>query len=111
MPGKSQFLYTIKPTRLEMLTDGPTAEEETIVGQHFNYLHDLTQKGVAILVGRTQTADEDTIGIIVFQATSEEEARSLVENDPAVKGGVMQAKLYPFRVALMIEDPAGIAAA
>ena len=108
MSDTLQFLYIIRPTRLEMLTEGPTPEEKAIVGQHFAYLQDLTQKGVAILVGRAQTADEDTLGIIVFQAESEEKARELMENDPAVKGGVMRAKLYPFRIALMTAETADI---
>ena len=108
MTDSAQFLYTIKPTRLEMLTGGPTPEEEAIVSQHYNYLKGLTQQGVAILVGRTQTADENTLGIIVFQANSEEAARELMENDPAVKKGVMRATLYPFRIALMTEDGASV---
>ncbi len=108
MAETQQFLYILRPTRLEMLTIGPTVEEQAIVSQHFAYLQDLTQKGVAILVGRTQTADEDTVGIVVFKASSEEAARELMENDPTVKRGVMQATLYPFRVALMTEDPANV---
>jgi len=103
-----QFLYIIKPARLEMLTVGPTAEEQAIVSQHYYYLQNLTQQGVAILVGRTQTAGEDSLGIIVFKADSEKAAQELVENDPAVKQGVMQATLYPFRVALITDDTTNI---
>jgi hypothetical protein len=36
-----QFLYRIRPTRFEMVSVGPTAEEAEIVSQHFNYLKDL----------------------------------------------------------------------
>ena len=95
---KNQFLYTIQPTRLEMLTEGSTEEEVAIISRHAAYLQDLTERGVAVLVGRTTNTDESTFGIIVFQATSEEEARSIIENDPAVIGGVMKAVLYPFRI-------------
>jgi uncharacterized protein YciI len=100
----SQYLYIIRPTRLEMLTEGPTEREQKIVSQHFTYLQDLTQQGVAILVGRSQTADADSLGIIVYQASSEETARRLMENDPAVKQGVMRASFYPFRIALITAD-------
>lgn len=96
-----QWIYILKVTRLEMLTEGSTPEEDEIVGLHFAYLKDLTEKGVMILMGRTQTADESTFGIAIFEAENEEAARTIMENDPAVAGGVMRATLYPYRVALM----------
>ena len=104
MAKNGQYLYIIRPTRIEMLTEGPTEREQEIVSRHFNYLQDLTLQGVAILVGRSQTADEDSLGIIVYQAPSEEAARQLMEDDPAVKQGVMQASFYPFRIALITAD-------
>ena len=96
-----QFLYFLKPTRLGMVTDGPTPEEADTVSRHFAYLTDLTEKGVMILVGRTQNSDESTFGIAIFEAKDEPTARTIMENDPAVRGGVMSATLYPYKVALM----------
>ena len=97
----SEWLYYLKPTRLEMLTEGSTPEDEEIISRHFAYLSDLTEQGVMILVGRTQTADESTFGIAIFEAENETAARAIMENDPAVKNGVMTATLYPYKVALM----------
>jgi len=91
----------LKVTRLEMLTEGPTPEEDEIVGKHFAYLKDLTEKGIMILMGRTQNNDESTFGIAIFEAEDEGAARAIMENDPAVVGEVMRATLYPYRVALM----------
>src|SRR5215510_4233506 len=65
---KPQWLYHLKPTRLGMLTEGPTIEEATTVTKHFAYLEDLTEQGVMILMGRTQNSDESTFGIAVFEA-------------------------------------------
>jgi uncharacterized protein YciI len=96
-----QWIYVLKPTRLEMLTEGSTPEEAEIVGRHFAYLKDLTEKGVMILMGRTQNNDESTFGIAIFEAEDETAARSIMENDPAVKNGVMTATLYPYKVALL----------
>ena len=96
-----QWIYVLKPTHLEMLTEGSTPEEDEIVERHFAYLGDLTEKGVMILVVRTQTADESTFGIAIFEADDEAAARTIMENDPAVKNGVMTATLYPYKVALM----------
>ena len=84
-----------------MVTDSPTPEETETVSRHFAYLTDLTEKGVMILAGRTQNSDESTFGIAIFEAEDESAARTIMENNPAVTGGVMSATLYPFKVALM----------
>jgi len=94
------YLYRIQPTRHAMLTEGATHKEDAIIGEHFAYLERLTTEGVAILVGRTLTTEEDTMGIVIFTARSYEEARALMDADPAVSKGVMSAKLFPFRIAL-----------
>jgi uncharacterized protein YciI len=98
---KPQWLYYLQPTRPGMLTEGPTIEEAKTVTNHFAYLEDLTGKGVMILVGRTQNSDESSFGIAIFEAEDESAARTIMENDPAVRGGVMRATLYPYKVALM----------
>ncbi len=96
-----QFLYKIQPVRPEMLTDGPTPEEGKIVSEHFNYLKKLTDAGIVFLAGRTLNTDNSSFGIVIFMASSEEEARKIMQNDPAVKQRVMRAELYPYRVALL----------
>jgi uncharacterized protein len=100
----SEYLYRLVPTRLEMLTEGPTPEETELVTAHFSYLQAAVAKGILLLAGRTTLLDERTFGIAVFRAESEEEARRFMESDPAVAGGVMRAELFPFRVALLAES-------
>jgi uncharacterized protein YciI len=56
---------------------------------------------VVILAGRTLNADESSFGIVIFRAASGEEAQAVMKADPAVQQGVMQAELFPYRVALM----------
>lgn len=96
-----QFLYLLKPTRIEMVTVGPTPEEQAIVGEHFAHLTSLTEQGVMLFVGRTQDNSPRTFGIAVFQAESEEQAQAIMKSDPAVRQGVMHAELFPFRIALV----------
>lgn len=98
---KPQFIYVLKPTRLGMLTEGATPEEVDTVSRHFKYFQELTQKGIMILMGRTQNNDESTFGIAIFEAEDEAAARRIMESDPAVRGGVMTATLYPYKIALM----------
>ena len=99
-----QYLYRIQPTRTAMLTEGPTPEESAIVGAHFAHLQDLTARGVVIRAGRTLNTDESGFGIVVFNADSDEQADTIVQGDPAVRGGVMRATLFPYRVALIREQ-------
>ena len=95
-----QYLYRIRPTRPGMLIDGPDEREAQAVGQHFAYLKALTEGGTVLMAGRTLTADEQAFGIVVFVAPSQAEAEKLMNQDPAVRQGVMTAELFPFRVAL-----------
>lgn len=95
-----QFSYLLKPVRLAMLREGPTAEEAALVQEHFLYLENLVAEGVVLMAGRTLTTDERTFGIAILQAKSEAHAAELMDNDPAVKQKLMLAELFPFRVAL-----------
>lgn len=104
----NQFLYILKPVRIGMVTEGSTPEEAETVSRHFAYLSDLTDKGVMILVGRTQNNDESTIGIAIFEAEDEAAAQKIMENDPVVAGGVMRATLHPYKVALIRKDRRGL---
>lgn len=103
MTETTQYLYRIQPTRLEMLTEGPTERESDVTSRHFAYLKSLLENGVLILAGRTLNDDESTFGITILNAETEEIARGIVNNDPAVREGVMRAELFPYRVALISE--------
>jgi len=95
-----EFLYRLQLVRGDMLQTGPTVEEQAVVAEHFVYLQNLTAQGRIILVGRTLTTDENTMGLAIFRAESEDEARRIMNEDPAVKKGIMTATLYPFKVVL-----------
>ena len=43
---EKQFLYRLQTVRAELLKSGPTKEESALVEEHFNYLKNLTAKGV-----------------------------------------------------------------
>ena len=98
----SQYLTRIQLTRDGFLIES-TPDEDTIVRAHFHYLRDLTEQGIVLMAGHTLNTDDTSHGLVVFVADSEEHARSIVENDPAVKGGVFRAELFPFAVALVSE--------
>ena len=103
MPEPILFIYKIQPVRQEMLTEGTNTEEERIISEHFSYLEGLTQVGVVHLAGRTLNPDYSCFGIVIFSADSEQAAREVMLNDPAVRNRVMRAELYPFQVSLLGE--------
>ena len=96
----AQYLYRIQPVRNGFLIES-TPEEDVIVAEHFQYLQRLTEKGIVLLAGRTLNTDASSFGIVVFEAESEDAARELVRNDPAVRASVFRAELFPYRVALV----------
>jgi uncharacterized protein len=103
MSEAKQYLYRIIPTRPNMLSEGLTLQESEVIAKHFVYLQKLIRDGILILAGRTLNTDEDSFGISVIKANTEEEACEIMNNDPAVKLGVVNAKLFPYRVALISE--------
>ncbi len=89
----THFLYAIRPTRWEMLTDGGSEAEAEILGRHFAYLQGLAAQGKLFLAGRTLTTDPQSMGIVIINSPDEDEARALMQADPAVAEGVMTAVL------------------
>jgi uncharacterized protein len=95
------FLYTLRPLRLAMLTDGATPSEQALAAQHWAYSQSLLADGSLIFAGRTLQRDPTTFALAVVRAPSIEAARTLAERDPAVAGGVFAAEVFPFQPMLM----------
>jgi uncharacterized protein len=98
-----QYIYFLRPKRLEMLTRGPTAEEQRVTTEHGNYVEGLAARGVVMLAGRTTNNDETTVGIVIVNALNEAAAQTIMESDPFVKSGLVTATLFPFRIAHQAE--------
>jgi uncharacterized protein len=100
MSSMKQYIYQLKliPNLLE--ESNWSDRENSIVGEHFQQLKMLRDEGTVKLAGRTLTMDEDGFGIVIIEAESDSDARNLMENDPAVKKGIMTATLFPFHIAL-----------
>jgi uncharacterized protein len=77
-----------------------TDADRATVGAHFQHLSRATELGQVVLAGRTDEPMDRTFGIVIFDAESEEAARSFMQSDPAVAGGVMTATLHPYSIAL-----------
>ena len=95
-----EYIYTIKPVRATLLTDGPTDEEALVLENHAAYLEAMAEHGELVLAGRTQTSDMGTFGIVIFRATSDAVAQERMNADPAVASGIMAAELHPYHVSV-----------
>jgi uncharacterized protein YciI len=105
-------MYTLHPTRLAMLTEGPTEAERAVAAEHWTYSQDLLLKGVIVFAGRTiERTSEGAFVIVVIRADSATDAHEIMESDPAVRGGVFRARLFPFQPMLMGGWPAEAATA
>ncbi len=94
------FLYRLTPSRPEMLSRS-TAAEDAIIADHFAYLEKLEEEKILILAGRTETRENSSLGLVIYTAENETQAREIMLNDPAVKSGVMLAEFHPFRLAFL----------
>ena len=96
-------IYILKLISRLIPDENWTEADNKIVERHFYRLQDLKKEGKLILAGRTTQGGEDQFGIVILKA-DEEEARKLMNEDPAVKEGIMTAELYPYSVALIDEN-------
>ena len=98
----SQFIYILQLKPHFRQSENWTDETNAILGQHWNYLVGLHQKGQITLVGRTNVdiSNEENRGIAIFEAADLEEAIAIMNADPCVAQGVMTAQVYPFSLAL-----------
>jgi uncharacterized protein YciI len=97
MSGTSTYIYVLNLIDRNKFTK-TSSEEEAIMSEHFERLKKALADGMLILGGPCLDGE---FGVVIFRARSEEEAREFMNDDPAVKHGIMTAELHPFRVSLI----------
>lgn len=83
-----------------------TKEDHAVAQRHFERLKAAAERGPVILAGRTDEAADKTFGIVIFEAPDTAAARTFMENDPAVKSGLMTAELHPYMIAVQRSNQA-----
>jgi len=76
--------------------DDPAANEALKL--HGAYWNEQMRRGKAILAGGMKGDFWDNVALIILDVSTEEEAKQLVANDPAVKAYVFQAQVRPFDI-------------
>ena len=95
-----QFIYVLRVAPKYHDEKSWQEADNAAVSSHFKRLQEAVARGQVILAGRTTEALDQTFGIVIFEAVSEQAARRFMETDPAVEAGVMTATLHPYAVAL-----------
>ena len=79
-------------------TPGETPETKKLQEAHMANIQKMAEAGKLVIAGPF-TDDGDLRGLYVFRVASAEEARALVESDPAVKAGRLRFELHPWFAA------------
>jgi uncharacterized protein len=67
------------------------------MAEHFAYLQNLLKNKKLILAGPCL---DGAFGIVIFEASSQEEAGSIMKNDPSIKSGIMRGELHNYKISL-----------
>ena len=96
---KQHFFALIKPIREDFMTN-PNDEDNKIMSDHFMFLKGLLEEGKLFLAGPT-LIETDPMGVYILETETEEEARALMEKDPAIIAGIQKViDFRPMRVSL-----------
>jgi uncharacterized protein len=79
-------------------TPGETPESRKLQEEHMANIRRMGEAGKLVIAGPF-TDDGELRGLYVFRVASAEEARALVESDPAVKAGRLRFEIHPWYAA------------
>ena len=90
----------LKPYYLVLLKKGPHRDQDSttaarIQKEHLENINRMAQSGKLNIAGPFLD-DGDLRGVFVFDSSSEDEVRRLVEADPAVKSGRLTYEIHPW---------------
>lgn len=91
--GKMHFALYLNPPRPTFALDMSPEERATMM-QHVGYWTKLMEEGIAIVFGPVMDPQE-IYGMGVVEVESEEQLKSLIQNDPA--NGLNTYEYYPMR--------------
>lgn len=98
---KEEPKFKLVQFHMALLRKGPkwtgaqTPETQHILHQHLVNVLALLDSGKAVAAGPFGD-DTDLAGIFILRASSAEEAKTWVDNDPAVKAGLFVAEMHPW---------------
>jgi uncharacterized protein len=92
-PMSTLFFLKLIPPRPTFAMD-MNAEERALMQQHVEYTRAHFEAGKVLVYGPVMAA-EGSFGMAVLDVADEAEARTLMENDPTVKGKLNRYEISP----------------
>ena len=92
--GMKQYVLAILKTGINTTTDKQKLNE--FFKGHMDNIGRLAKEGKLVVAGPLGKNDKNYRGIFILNAKTVEEARKLVETDPAVQAKVFDVELYPW---------------
>ncbi|HEV8686524.1 MAG TPA: YciI family protein [Gaiellaceae bacterium] len=92
-----EFAYLVRPAFDRAFLASATPDQREVFDRHGSYLERLHAEGRVLFAGRCW---DGPFGIVVLEVGNEDEARTIVAEDPSVRLGIQSAELYPFNVFL-----------
>lgn len=95
---QNYFIYVVKP--IERLLDKSkwTEKDKIATSAHLDYMEYLNSTGKLVLAGKTLNEDTSSFGMVILKVDTEKQAIEIMENDPPVKAGILEAELLPYEV-------------
>ena len=94
----AEWIYFLHPPR-DNFAETITDEEKAVWSEHFVRLQRLMSDGTLVLAG--PTLGTVNTGITIFEASDEQAARKVMEEDPCIQHGFATGELRPFRLSLL----------
>ena len=96
------FIYKLKLVDQFQKKENWTNETKAIIAEHFNHLMQLKAEKTVLFAGKTNydVDHPENEGIVIFEEENADTAKKIMLNDPAIRKGVMTAKLHPFHLAI-----------
>lgn len=95
--SKKHFFLKLIPPRSTFPYD-ITEAERALMKEHAAYTQNHFQEGRVLIYGPV-LAPVDAFGMAVLEVADEAEARSMLDNDPSVRGGLNRYEIFPILVA------------
>jgi len=91
--------YGMKKYIFVILKTGPVNVEDTawrnqLFRGHFENINNLSSQGKLIVAGPLEKNDRSYRGIFILNAKDIEEAQNMLQKDPVIREGLMDAELY-----------------
>ena len=92
--GMKMYVLVMLKTGTAAITDKKVID--SLFKGHFNNMQKLTEEGKLVVSGPLGKNDKSYRGIFILNVPKVEEARILVETDPAVRAKMLDADFFPW---------------